>query len=161
MAEDSAPPKDITTTWNDVGAQATAVAVVAPSPKLTKKQAEERELKQIESKIFEKSAQVVGTMMDFDHFESDQDDEEADEKYVAFIMRERGVTKEQAQRMCRVAKAGWSNAKEAPVALKYASATMVGIMKARQQDAPQQQINIGKAYIAAELPPMKTIEVKE
>lgn len=160
MTEPKAPSKDITKTWDEVGAQATAVAIEAPGRMLTDKEKEAEALAQIENQLFEQSAGVMKAMLDFDHF-SGAEDFDGDDEYVQKMV-EMGITEEKARRMARVARLAHLPGSAAPVALKYAASTLVGILKAKAgTQGMGQQINIGKAYIAAELPRLGGREVDE
>lgn len=100
--------------------QAEVVDMVAPEDA-------QEALRAIEDELLKKSLGIVESALDFVELDPENNDEVPQE-----WIDELGEA--EAVKRHRVARAGWLNAKEAPVAMKLAKDTAMGIVKARATD---------------------------
>lgn len=135
---------------------------LGPHHALQKKTAEElakeqeSRLKEVQERVFSKSLGVVEDMLEFRSIDPGRTMEE-DPIFQGWA-KEFGD--EEARAKYRVASAAWAPAKEAPMAIKEASAMAVGIIKARAvEKGGSRVLNVGKVYMAGEIPTLPEREV--
>lgn len=153
------PVKDITKTWGDETLKAEIIP--GPAKRLSERETEREELSRLEDQLVKRCITITNGALDFDHFDGELD-YEGHEAYLKYLMEEEKMDERSAMRMLRCAKYAHMSAKDSPVAFKMATAALAGILKAKAaESAVTASLNIGTAYIAAELPKLGGKDVEE
>lgn len=111
-------------------------------------------IRTIENELHMQSAEVVHGVLAFTDI--NPSDPDPPKKWVKTMGEER------ARKRMRLAQAGWMNAKEAPVALKVATQTFAGIVKARatEKSAPR-ALNVQVVQMSSPVPLFPELEVEK
>ena len=130
---------------------------------LSKKNREDEALKQedilkgLQDRIFKSSLQIGVDVFDFNAIDPQLKMEE-DPVFKQWV---EDFGDPEARRKYRVAAAGWLPSKEAPMAISEATKMAVGIIKARAvEKGGARTINVGKLFMAGEIPSLPEREVE-
>lgn len=107
--------------------------------------------RELEDEIYAESMEVLSASLAFGDITPDQ--ETCPAEWVEKLGRRA------AEKKFRLAKAAWLNAKEAPVGLRMAQATAIGIARVRQGDKMIAQLNIGYVNLIQPAPTFREKEV--
>lgn len=120
---------------------------VGSEERVALQQQQEELIQSVQDQLFSESLAVVNDTMKFREVDPTISDVTLQPNYQKWI-DENGGDERKVADMFRVALAGWLGAKEAPTAVKYATAIAVGIIKSKATEkAGHKTLNVGKVYV--------------
>jgi hypothetical protein len=112
-------------------------------------------LRRLEDELLANSLAVVGGVCDF----AELDLADLDKIPEGWI---EAYGPEEAKKRHRIAKAGWMNNKDAPVAINTATKVLTGIVRARATEkAGPKQLNINMVSMVAPLDSLEVLDIEE